>query len=216
VALLNRSLILEIAFGSFLEVIFSIGPDMPLWVSCVDLFHGFVLSRSEQKESKIDGCIINWVPWDVSLLDFHLKMIGLICSVQNLKSKDAGLKVFRSLMQGIMSELKRSCSCVKSIFKFFRELCEAKLCDDSSRLCLEFVRCLKANPNDNLDINFIEDLCGHLLGDIDGTNGYFIENLACLGEITTTIMENVIVFEGSRGLFSIKNFSELVSRYNIR
>lgn len=216
VSLLNRPLILEIAFGSFLEVIFSIGPDIPLWVSCVDLFHGFVLSKIEQKESNIDGCIINWVPWDASLFDFHLKMIGLIFSVQNPKSKEAGLKVFRTLMQGIKIELKRSCSCVKSLFKFFREVCEAKLCDDSSLLFLEFVRCLKANPNDSSEISFLEDLSEYLLGDIDDTNGYFTENLSCLGEITTVIMENTAVFEHSRGLFSMKNSLELVSRYNIR
>lgn len=213
--LLNRPLILEIAFGSFLEVIFSIGPDMPLWASSVDLFHGFVLSKIEKRESNIDGCIINWVPWEVNVLDFHLKMIGLIFSVQNPKSKEAGLKVFRTLLQGIQIELKRSGSCVGCIFKFLREVSESKRCDDISWLCLEFVSCLKTNPNDSSEIQFLEGLCEFLLGDVDGNNVYFTEKLSCFGEITTMIMDNATVFEHSKGLFSIKNILRLVSRYNI-
>ncbi|XP_010906734.1 uncharacterized protein [Elaeis guineensis] len=131
---------------------------------------------------------VKWSPWDISNLDLHLEMIGTIVSPELMatltsenrtQAFNAALKIFRSVLQGVKVELKRLSTqydrvqiCIKTIFKFTKEVCETINLEQNSNqllwIALEFVKVIREELATNilasplywvsLDLKYIHDL----------------------------------------------------------
>ncbi|PQM40985.1 hypothetical protein Pyn_24569 [Prunus yedoensis var. nudiflora] len=184
----NDSSMIRLVVQPIFEAVFQMDPDgKNIWTRnlCVDLLDDFILAKckdidydslnqaSHQLSAKsyanaplISGnCSwkqypIKWLPWDLSLLDFHLKVIYvLICQLpretvshdNRIPAADASLKLFRSVLKGIQLEFKRlSISyndimlCLNAILKFIKNVCEEVSSNSSDRndlhhICLQLV-----------------------------------------------------------------------------
>ncbi|VVA10801.1 PREDICTED: telomere-associated RIF1 [Prunus dulcis] len=184
----NDSSMIRLVVQPIFEAVFQMDPDgKNFWTRnlCVDLLNDFILAKckdidydslnqvSHQLSAKsyanappISGnCSwkqypIKWLPWDLSLLDFHLKVIYvLICQLpretvshdNRIPAADASLKLFRSVLKGIQLEFKRSSIsyndimlCLNAILKFIKNVCEEVNSNSSDRndlhhICLQLV-----------------------------------------------------------------------------
>ncbi|XP_072953411.1 uncharacterized protein [Typha angustifolia] len=190
-SLVNHRSVIEVAYVPILNAIFSSGPDeqnMCLWTSCLDILHEHVLSNIKEmalpkenlcdqvKRSTLAGSFvygkdlqefypIKWLPWDISYLGFHLKMICRFINPEIMKATtsenrilalSAALKIFRSVLKVVHVEFNRSFTCeniqvsIKSIMKFAKEICEdlvlkqlTSQCDDLLCIGLQFVKAIR-------------------------------------------------------------------------
>nr|GMD82777.1 telomere-associated protein RIF1-like isoform X2 [Ipomoea batatas] len=152
-----------------LEAIFHLGPDdrnIWSWNFCIELLDNFILTRSGQNGSTnlqkgaelfADSppsvkCSwrhypIKWSPWDLSQLEFFIKMIhclfnqGSNAAMSNelvILTYNAASRLFRSLLKSVQNVLRcglvtydEVMLCLNVILKFFNEINE-KLASDSS------------------------------------------------------------------------------------
>ncbi|XP_015894129.1 uncharacterized protein LOC107428164 isoform X1 [Ziziphus jujuba] len=176
-----RKLVLQPIF----EAVFQIGLDSNsiwLWNQCVNLLDDSILAKctdvdqesshlvSQSTRSSMHGCFISekcswklypikWLPWDLSQLDFYLKIIYILIHQaskttflhENRKSSyDASLRLFRSVSKGVQLELKKLSTnyddvtlCLKTILKFiinfYEENFEGSDRNDLHHISLQFV-----------------------------------------------------------------------------
>ncbi|XP_057988121.1 uncharacterized protein LOC110660052 isoform X2 [Hevea brasiliensis] len=178
---INHPLVIELVLDPVFEAVFGMGPDTKtiwLWSFCLDLLDDFVIAKCRKVDydtssqvshhssvrtsilgPSISGkCLvkqhsIKWYPWDISQLDFFIKMINVIlthasvakATLQNRSSaSDAALRIFISLLQGIQMELKSSSInyvdivlYFNTILRFLRETCEKVDSDGSANVKLQ-------------------------------------------------------------------------------
>nr|GME05980.1 telomere-associated protein RIF1-like [Ipomoea batatas] len=152
-----------------LEAIFHLGPDdrnIWSWNFCIELLDNFILTRSGQNGSTnlqkgaelfADSppsvkCSwrhypIKWSPWDLSQLEFFIKMIHCLFNQGSnaamsyelvILTYNAASRLFRSLLKSVQNVLRcglvtydEVMLCLNVILKFFNEINE-KLASDSS------------------------------------------------------------------------------------
>ncbi|KAJ6802682.1 uncharacterized protein M6B38_191030 [Iris pallida] len=192
----NHPSVIMASFWPIVEAVFSRGPgiirSISLWTSCLDLLDDYIMSKvrsgeMEQSAEKFPFSIVDkptsdvpsinskgsskevpikWLPWKISHLDFHLKIVrvilsqGFVATVSPENRKFAfssSLRIFRSVLQGVQVELKKLSThyddiqfCLSIIIKFTKEACEdivSKQCadqfDDFLRPALQFVEAVK-------------------------------------------------------------------------
>lgn len=165
----NLSSVVKTVLEPFFEVTFRRGPDdknVCLWNTCIDLLYEFISSKIREGDGEMNdqlnlcilpakttfpgtpiggqgswkGCPIKWLPWDISKLDFHLKMVrllacqGLMTSVDHENRKlafESALKIFRTVLKGVQVEFRKATngyneilSCISTILKFVKWACE--------------------------------------------------------------------------------------------
>lgn len=125
--------------------------DDSILAKCIDVDHESSLLVSQSPGSSMHGPFmsgkcslklypIKWLPWDLSQLDFHLKIIDILIHQaskttfhhENRKAAfDASLRLFRSVSKGVQLELKKLSTnyddvtlCSKTILKFITNLYE--------------------------------------------------------------------------------------------
>ncbi|RVW74107.1 hypothetical protein CK203_052198 [Vitis vinifera] len=163
----NDPLVVETVLAPILEAVFQTGPDSRsiwLWNLCVDLFDDFVLAKSRGVDCDLNHQVsdlsartsilglpipgkcswkhypIKWLSWDLSKLDFHIKMI---CTLINQGSKlavlpenrilacEAAIRIFRSVLKGVQIEMKNPSIdynqillCLNTILRFTKKISE--------------------------------------------------------------------------------------------
>ncbi|WJZ98163.1 hypothetical protein VitviT2T_016711 [Vitis vinifera] len=163
----NDPLVVETVLAPILEAVFQTGPDSRsiwLWNLCVDLFDDFVLAKSRGVDCDLNHQVsdlsartsilglpipgkcswkhypIKWLSWDLSKLDFHIKMI---CTLINQGSKlavlpenrilacEAAIRIFRSVLKGVQIEMKNPSVdynqillCLNTILRFTKKISE--------------------------------------------------------------------------------------------
>ncbi|XP_034699080.1 uncharacterized protein LOC117924545 isoform X2 [Vitis riparia] len=163
----NDPLVVETVLAPILEAVFQTGLDSRsiwLWNLCVDLFDDFVLAKSRGVDCDLNHQVsdlsattsilglpipgkcswkhypIKWLSWDLSKLDFHIKMI---CTLINQGSKlavlpenrilacEAAIRIFRSVLKGVQIEMKNPSIdynqillCLNTILRFTKKISE--------------------------------------------------------------------------------------------
>ncbi|XP_062078133.1 uncharacterized protein LOC133782774 isoform X2 [Humulus lupulus] len=164
----NCSLVKKLVLQPVCEAVFQIGPDHKsiwVWNLCINLVDDLILAKCRDANiesvdlechhlsvtTSINGTLtsgkcpwnqypIKWLPWELSQLEFHLK---IIYSLINQASKitvshenrtlayDASLRVFRSVLKGVQIDLKKTSTtyddillCLNTILRFIKYLCE--------------------------------------------------------------------------------------------
>ncbi|KAK9921701.1 hypothetical protein M0R45_030202 [Rubus argutus] len=174
---LNDSLMINLVVKPIFEAVFQIDPDgKSFWARdlCINLLDDFISAKSkhldydprnqvsQQLSAKtsmnvpfISGSSswkqypVKWLPWDLSLLDFHLKMIysfirqpsrRSVCHDNRVPADDASLRLFRAVLKGVELEFKKSSInyddimfCLNAILKFIKDICEEVSLDGSDR-----------------------------------------------------------------------------------
>ncbi|XP_061991609.1 uncharacterized protein LOC133709758 isoform X2 [Rosa rugosa] len=174
---LNDSSMINLVVDPIFEAAFQLDPDgKSFWARdlCINLLDDFISAKlkpqdydprnqvSQQLSAKtsmnapiISGSCswkqypIKWLPWDLSLLDFHLRMIyslirqpsrQTVCHDNRVPADDAPLRLFRAVLKGVEQEFKRSSIdyddimlCLNAVLKFLRNMCEELSLDGSDR-----------------------------------------------------------------------------------
>ncbi|KAJ4951838.1 hypothetical protein NE237_028670 [Protea cynaroides] len=188
----NSSSVLKTVLEPILEVVFQKGPHgigIWFWNSCLDLLDEYISAKCREADSDVkkkhsfqspsianlldcpsaDACLwmkypIKWLPWDLNMLNFHLKMIhvvireasGTTVTCDNVSlAYHATLKIFRSVLKGVQIELKRSSITyneimlgIGEIVSFTKEVCEELISKDVGfndwlNICLELVEAVE-------------------------------------------------------------------------
>ncbi|XP_004288782.1 PREDICTED: uncharacterized protein LOC101314796 [Fragaria vesca subsp. vesca] len=165
---LNDSSMINFVVDPIFEAAFQLDPDgKSFWARdvCINLLDDFISAKckpldydprnqvSQQLSAQTslnapiisDSCSwkqypIKWLPWDLSMLDFHLKMIyslilqspkKTVCYDNRVPADEAPLRLFRAVLKGVELEFKRSSInyddimlCLNAILKFIRNICE--------------------------------------------------------------------------------------------
>lgn len=189
-----------------------------LWNLCIDLLDDSILAKcfdvdydssnlvSQSTRTSMHGPFtsgkyswklypIKWLSWDLSQLDFHLKIICILIhqaskktvhQENRLSAYDASLRLFRSVSKGVQLELKKLSTnyddvtlCLNTILKFIKDLYEEKfegsVRNDLQHICLKFVEVVSEEIEPAilgsplykvaLDLKYIESL--HIVKDIE-------------------------------------------------
>ncbi|XP_042481141.1 uncharacterized protein LOC122061756 isoform X2 [Macadamia integrifolia] len=188
----NRSSVLKTVLEPILEVVFKKGPHgigIWFWNSCLDLLDEFISAKISEGDYDViknhsfqspsianllehpptGACLwknypIKWLPWDLNMLNFHLKMIhiliietsGTTVTGDNVSlAYSSTLKVFRSVLKGVQIELKRSSItyteimlALDKIVHFTKSVCEELISKDVGsndwlHTCLELVEAVE-------------------------------------------------------------------------
>ncbi|XP_043725131.1 uncharacterized protein LOC122671768 isoform X2 [Telopea speciosissima] len=188
----NRSSVLKTVLEPILEVVFQKGPHgigIWFWNSCLDLLDEYISAKSSEGDYDVikkysfqspsianliehppaGACLwknypIKWLPWDLNMLNFHLKMIhiliretsGTTVTGDNVSlAYYAASKIFRSVLKGIQIELKRSSITyneiilgLEKILDFTKSVCEELVSKDVGsngwlHTCLELVEAVE-------------------------------------------------------------------------
>lgn len=176
----NDPLMVETVLAPILEAVFQTGPDRRsiwFWNLCVDLFDDFVLAKCRGVDCDLNNQVtdlsartsslglpvpwkcswkhysVKWLSWDLSQLDFHIKMI---CTLINpnlavlpenrVLAWEAGLKIFTSVLKGVQIEIKepstsynKILSCLNAILSFIKKIPEDLGVVDTSIMELPYV-----------------------------------------------------------------------------
>ncbi|KAF5459195.1 hypothetical protein F2P56_023173 [Juglans regia] len=160
--------VIKLVLEPIFEAVFLIGPDnktMRLWNLCLDLLDDFILAKCRGVEHDKSGLAsqqsststsipgpsvpgkflwkqysVKWLPWHISQLDFHLKMILVLINQASIASfthenrslaRDAALRLFVSVLKGVRLELKSQysnynniMSCLGTVLGFIKHICE--------------------------------------------------------------------------------------------
>nr|XP_043625325.1 uncharacterized protein LOC122596761 [Erigeron canadensis] len=123
----NYSSVIKIVLDPMLEVVFRAGPDtknMWSWNFCVDLIDSYALT------TKIDAkhYPIKWMPWKLGQFDRFIQFVLLFISHG---AYDVALRIFRSSLKGVRSNLTRSSvpfsevkSCIDTIITSLKKISE--------------------------------------------------------------------------------------------
>ncbi|PON77071.1 Telomere-associated protein Rif [Parasponia andersonii] len=167
-ASVNYSSVKKLVLQPVSEAVFQIGPDykgMWVWNLCLDLVDDLLLANCRDVDNE-SSCLasshlsattfiggpftsgkcpwmqypIKWLPWELSQLDFHLKIISSLTiqvskiTVSHEKrtlAYDASLRLFRSLLKGVQVALRKASTayddiflCLNTILRFIKYLCE--------------------------------------------------------------------------------------------
>ncbi|KAM1089863.1 hypothetical protein ACFX19_017782 [Malus domestica] len=214
---LSDSSVIRMVLEPVVEAIFQVDPDSKsIWARnlCIDLLNDFILAKCKDidydslnqvnhqllgKTSRIAPLVsgsfswkqypIKWFPWDLSLLDFHLKMIYiLICQAlretvshdNRISAADASLRLFRSVLKGVQLELKRSSIsyddimfCLNAILKFVKNTCEKVISDCSDR-----------NDLHHISLQLVEAVCEEIEHTIVGSPLYRVPfDIKCIDNL---------------------------------
>ncbi|KAL4341095.1 hypothetical protein GQ457_08G000600 [Hibiscus cannabinus] len=161
---INSPSVIKLALDPMFQAIFKMGPDsksIQLWNFCLDLLEDCISAKcsdliSDPKD-QVNLCLsartilpssgkyswkqypIKWLPWDLSQLDFYLKMIAIIIthvaptvSPESKKSAcDAAVRIFRSVLKGVQMEFRNPLNnydnimfCLNRIFSFMKKVSE--------------------------------------------------------------------------------------------
>ncbi|XP_024017270.1 uncharacterized protein LOC112090262 [Morus notabilis] len=163
----NCSPVKQLVLEPIYEAVFQTGPDCKsiwLWNQCIDFLNASILAKCRDVNKETSGleshhlsgtasitetftkCSwkrrypIKWLQWELTHLDFHLKIIYILINQASKTSfsRDkrslayaASLRLFRSVSKGVQMELKKSSTTfdvillgLTSILKFVKDLCE--------------------------------------------------------------------------------------------
>ncbi|CAK9141237.1 unnamed protein product [Ilex paraguariensis] len=170
----NHPSVIKMVWDPIFKVVFQARPDiknMGLWTFCLDLLDDYAAARSTDAHDYLNNqegtqlsasshalgspvygkCSwkhypIKWLPWDLSQLDFFIKMIHILISKESMETvapeikewaRNACLRIFRSVLKGVQSNLKGSSItydevmlCLNTILRFTTKICEDETKDD--------------------------------------------------------------------------------------
>lgn len=220
---LNDSLMINLVVKPIFEAVFQLDPDgKSFWARdlCINLLDDFISAKSKpldydprnqvsqqlsaktsMKAPFISGSSswkqypIKWLPWDLSMLDFHLKMIysfirqpsrRTVCHDNRVPADDASLRLFRAVLKGVELEFKKSSInyddimfCLNAILKFIKDICEEVSLDGSDR-----------NGSHHISLQFMEAVSEEIEPTIVGSPLYKvalniknIENLQMIADV---------------------------------
>ncbi|XVF88328.1 hypothetical protein PTKIN_Ptkin19aG0041100 [Pterospermum kingtungense] len=199
---INSPPVIQLVLDPMFHAIFKMGPDsrsLWLWNLCLDLLDDCISAKCSDLNYNLKGqvnlclsastfipgpCIpgsyswkqypIKWLPWDLSQLDFYLKMIAIIithvtaATAAPERKKTAcndAVRIFRSVLKGVRMEFKNPLNnydnimfCLNTILKFMKEIGE--------NACSECVDLFNAS------LHFIEDAAKELEPSIVGSPLY--------------------------------------------
>ncbi|GMI84263.1 hypothetical protein HRI_002095600 [Hibiscus trionum] len=161
---INSPSVIEVALDPMFQAIFKMGPEsknIQLWNFCLDLLEDCISAKcsdliSDPKDQvnlrlsarTIIPCSgryswkqypIKWLPWDLSQLDFYLKMIAIIIAhvattvspESKISACDAAVRIFRSVLKGVQMEFRNPLNnydnimfCLNRIFSFTKKVGE--------------------------------------------------------------------------------------------
>ncbi|XVE63683.1 hypothetical protein DITRI_Ditri07aG0039100 [Diplodiscus trichospermus] len=165
---INSQWVIKLVLDPMFEAVFKIGPGSKsiwLWNLCLDLLDDCISAKysdlNSNKKDQVNLCLsasnfipgpctsggyswkqypIKWLPWDLSLLDFFLKMIAVIIShvatataapESKKTARNAAVRIFRSVLKGIQMEFKNPLNnydnimfCLNIILKFMKQIGE--------------------------------------------------------------------------------------------
>nr|XP_012463502.1 unnamed protein product [Gossypium raimondii] len=162
---INSPSVINVVLDPMFQAIFKIGPDsksIRLWNLCLDLLEDSISTKCSDLNSDPKDQVnlhlsartfisgsgryswnqypIKWLPWDLSQLDFYLKMISIIithvatatAAPESKKSVcDAAVRIFRSVLKGVQMEFRNPSNnydnimfCLNTILSFMKKLGE--------------------------------------------------------------------------------------------
>ncbi|KAM7512694.1 hypothetical protein LguiB_011569 [Lonicera macranthoides] len=173
------------------EVVFEIGPqnmNIWFWNFCVDMLNDFALARSKDACDDLNNRLssqlsakspivrppvsgeysskhypIKWLHWDLSQLEFFIKMVHLLISHGSLETVapeikilacNAALRIFRAFLEGVQNVLKNSSTtytdlmlCLSATLTCVKKICEDTNSEDSGindlrQISLQFVEAI--------------------------------------------------------------------------
>ncbi|XP_057968502.1 uncharacterized protein LOC131157996 isoform X1 [Malania oleifera] len=159
----NYPVVMENVVAPIFEAVFGMGPGSKsiwLWNLCLDMLGDCLLAKCRdvdfnQGSNHMSARTtlfgpptsgyswknypVKWLPWDLSRLDFYIKMVHIIHlkSVATIPSEnrgmasDAALRIFRSILKGVKIDLKNPSTCydeimlcLNTLLRFIKEICE--------------------------------------------------------------------------------------------
>ncbi|KAK8319327.1 hypothetical protein V6Z12_A13G235600 [Gossypium hirsutum] len=161
----NSPSVINVVLDPMFQAIFKIGPDsksIRLWNFCLDLLEDCISTKCSDLNSDPKNQVnlhlsartfipgsgryswnqypIKWLPWDLSQLDFYLKMISIIithvatatAAPESKKSVcDAAVRIFRFVLKGVQMEFRNPSNnydnimfCLNTILSFMKKLGE--------------------------------------------------------------------------------------------
>ncbi|OMO81230.1 Armadillo-type [Corchorus capsularis] len=165
---INSPSVIKLAFDPMFEAVLKIGPgsrNIWLWNLCLDLLDDCISAKCSNLNSNLEEQVtrglsartsipgpcmpggyswkqypIKWLPWDLTRLDFYLKMIAIIithgmaatAAPESRKSaRDAAVRIFRSVLKGVQMEFRNPLNnydnikfSLNSILKFIKGIAE--------------------------------------------------------------------------------------------
>ncbi|OMO57725.1 Armadillo-type [Corchorus olitorius] len=167
---INSPSVIKLVLDPMFEAIFKIGPgsrNIWLWNLCLDLLDDCISAKcsnlNSNPEEQVNRCLsaktsisgpsmpggyswkqypIKWLPWDLTQLDFYLKMIAIIithgaaatatAAPESRKSaREAAVRILRSVLKGVQMEFRNPLNnydnimfCLNSILKFIKNIAE--------------------------------------------------------------------------------------------
>lgn len=164
---ISSDLVIKSVWEPILELILRHGPDNQsvwLWNICLDVLDAFTSARTANSNGgmhnleksrlleKSSACsrkqyAIKWSPWNLSQLDFFIKMIDIVInqasnaavSLEFRKlAQNAALKLFRSLLRAVQGAVKcisvpydEIMLCLNTTFTFLKKICEKVTSEDN-------------------------------------------------------------------------------------
>ncbi|KVH93794.1 hypothetical protein Ccrd_004154 [Cynara cardunculus var. scolymus] len=161
----NHPLVIKNVLGPMLEVVFRVGPDSRniwSWNFCLDLIESYALAtRIDENRGSDDEQLakspttthpepanrswkhypIKWTPWNLGQLDLFVNVVHIFISHGEV-AYDAALKLFRSSLEGVQSNLSSSSvpfsevmSCINTIIMCLEKISESVI----SQIFLQFI-----------------------------------------------------------------------------
>ncbi|XWS27046.1 hypothetical protein CRYUN_Cryun26dG0082900 [Craigia yunnanensis] len=165
---INSPSVIKLVLDPMFQAIFKIGPGSKsiwLWNLCLDLLDDCISAKcsdlNSNQKGQVNLCLsastftpgpctsggyswkqypIKWLPWDLSQLDFYLKMVAIIithvATATNSPERkklacNAAVRIFISVLKGVQMEFKNPLNnydnimfCLNTILKFMKEIGE--------------------------------------------------------------------------------------------
>lgn len=171
--------VIKFVWEPIFEVVFQVRADnRNVWLLnfCVELLDNFALARSKDVSDEFDNQVsgslsagtpmigallsgesswkhypIKWLPWDLSQLDFYLKMVYILINNGSVNavapeikslSSTAAIRIFRSVLRGVQNVLTNSSITYKEVM-----VCISKM--------LTFVKKIHEGATENSDSNYL-------------------------------------------------------------
>lgn len=175
----NCASVIKFVWEPIFEVVFQVragNRNMWLLKFCVELLDNFALARSKDIRDEFDNQVsaslsagtpmigallsgesswkhypIKWLPWDISQLDFYLKMVYILINNGSVNtvapeikslSSTAAIRIFRSVLRGVQNVLTNSSITYKEVM-----VCIGKM--------LTFVKKIYESATENSDSNYL-------------------------------------------------------------
>ncbi|KAK9269163.1 hypothetical protein L1049_000932 [Liquidambar formosana] len=165
----NYPSVIRAVLEPIFEAVFRIGPENKsiwLWNICLDLLDDLISAKYRDVNYESNNQVgnvssratmpgkcswkhfsIKWLPWDLSQLDFHIKIIYILVSQGSMANVspenrslacDAALRIFRSVLKVIQIKLKNTSInyneimfCLNRTIQFTKKICEDVTSEDS-------------------------------------------------------------------------------------